>query len=439
MHMHYVKSWIVSAWVYVITCIEVMAMLFRYYGARFAAEAPASSALDFLYYIIAYLWFFISTVFAIRSHEITKRSNFFNAWKQEQETEAWKKLLRNIPEPILFTHNGDLLYFNQAVLSLFEITEETYEITKEHVWNSLETLTMKSHPQTKLKDILKNPECELPEDTLFIYKQSDHKKLQFVIRSVNISGVIEYLFHDVTAWKHLEKNKVKNQCFDILLATASHDIKTPLNVMMGVIDVLADYVSSDRGKEQVNVALTCGQRMLYYLKGLDFIRQINTNALQVSRIKFNPSEVAISVTKTMEFSAQSKSISLKIGVEDPMPKEISSDKEMYSIIMQNLMENAIKYTFHGGVDVSLSFDRSTNIMTTIIADTGIGMDKELINDLFKVDKQTNRKGTDNEPSTGLGLILCYEFIEKHGGNIKVESEVGKGSTFSFTLPANKLS
>ena len=111
---------------------------------------------------------------------------------------------------------------------------------------------------------------------------------------------------------------------------------------------------------------------------------------------------------------------------------------MLETIIRNLVSNAIKFTKKNGV-VTISAKQFSDKVKVSIADTGIGMDKELINDLFKVDKQTNRKGTDNEPSTGLGLILCYEFIEKHGGNIKVESEVGKGSTFSFTLPANKLS
>jgi len=70
-----------------------------------------------------------------------------------------------------------------------------------------------------------------------------------------------------------------------------------------------------------------------------------------------------------------------------------------------------------------------------IIDNGIGMSDELVKNLFKLDKNTSRKGTDNEPSTGLGLILCKEFTDKHGGEIKVKSEVGKGSTFSIFLPS----
>src|SRR5450759_2074177 len=111
---------------------------------------------------------------------------------------------------------------------------------------------------------------------------------------------------------------------------------------------------------------------------------------------------------------------------------------MLETVVRNLVSNAIKFTPKSGmisVSAKVTLD---NIVEIKIRDTGIGMNKELINKLFLLNEKTNRKGTEGEPSTGLGLLLCKEFIEKHGGKIWVESEVGKGSTFSFTMGNLKI-
>jgi signal transduction histidine kinase len=94
----------------------------------------------------------------------------------------------------------------------------------------------------------------------------------------------------------------------------------------------------------------------------------------------------------------------------------------------------VKFTLTGGkVNLSAKTTTDSNIEISV-QDSGIGMSQKLLGDLFKLDVKTSRKGTSGEPSTGLGLLLCKEFIEKHGGQIWAESEVGKGSTFYFTLP-----
>ncbi len=100
------------------------------------------------------------------------------------------------------------------------------------------------------------------------------------------------------------------------------------------------------------------------------------------------------------------------------------------------MSNAVKFTPKGGkIKVSAKATNHNNVEISI-EDTGIGMSSKMIDDLFRLDVQTNRKGTEGEPSSGLGLILCKDFIEKHGGKIWVESEEGKGSIFLFTIPNN---
>jgi signal transduction histidine kinase len=106
---------------------------------------------------------------------------------------------------------------------------------------------------------------------------------------------------------------------------------------------------------------------------------------------------------------------------------------MFEAVVRNLVSNAIKFTPKSGEIRVSATATPDNIIEIKIRDTGIGMSKELIDRLFLLNEKTSRKGTEGEPSTGLGLLLCKEFIEKHKGKIWIESEEGKGSSFSFTI------
>jgi signal transduction histidine kinase len=126
----------------------------------------------------------------------------------------------------------------------------------------------------------------------------------------------------------------------------------------------------------------------------------------------------------------------KISVSILVPENITvhADINMFSAIVRNILSNAIKFTNIGGA-ITINAIESTNKMVEIgISDNGIGMKPDLLNKLFKIDEHSNRPGTDGEPSTGLGLILCRDFIEKHKGKIWVESIENSGSTFYFSIP-----
>jgi signal transduction histidine kinase len=110
---------------------------------------------------------------------------------------------------------------------------------------------------------------------------------------------------------------------------------------------------------------------------------------------------------------------------------------MLEAILRNLISNAVKFTPHGG-NVSVSARLLNHNQAEIsITDSGIGMNHKMIKNLFRLDINTNRKGTEGELSTGLGLIICKDLIEMHGGKLTIDSLEGKGSTFRFTLPAKK--
>jgi len=129
--------------------------------------------------------------------------------------------------------------------------------------------------------------------------------------------------------------------------------------------------------------------------------------------------------------ALQKEIELKTSVDSALT--IVADKNMIRTILRNLISNAIKYTQRNGrVEIGAKINQS--YVEVFVSDNGIGMSDETINRLFRLDANISTRGTDNERGTGLGLFLCKEFVEKHGGKISVESEVGKGSIIKFVVP-----
>jgi len=131
-------------------------------------------------------------------------------------------------------------------------------------------------------------------------------------------------------------------------------------------------------------------------------------------------------------AANKKNISVSFDIpEDIM---VFADLEMVSGIMRNLLTNAVKFTPESGSIFVSARPGTNNLVEISVKDTGIGMNQHMIDNLFRLDIDTNRKGTDGEASTGLGLVISKDFVEKNGGQLWTESIEGKGSTFSFTLP-----
>ena len=130
--------------------------------------------------------------------------------------------------------------------------------------------------------------------------------------------------------------------------------------------------------------------------------------------------------------AKNKSISLKFDIAENI--KIDTDKNMLFTIIRNLTSNAVKFTPSGG-NISIKSYLDDDVIIICVNDSGIGMSTEIIDNLFTINRKTNRLGTDGEASTGLGLILCKDFIDRHNGKIWAESLEGMGSTFYFALPA----
>ncbi len=157
--------------------------------------------------------------------------------------------------------------------------------------------------------------------------------------------------------------------------------------------------------------------------------------LQKESIGFNaqPIDLFLLANVTCElFKQQSNSKSIKLSNQIPKNTFVDADKDMMSTVFRNLISNALKFTSKGGI-IIIGAEIIHHATEISIVDNGVGISKEKQTKLFDIAENTSSAGTENEKGTGLGLILCKEFVIKHGGKIWVESEINKGSKFYFTI------
>ena len=163
---------------------------------------------------------------------------------------------------------------------------------------------------------------------------------------------------------------------------------------------------------------------------------MNWARTQTGQLNFNPQKIILTpiikgIIQISNLSAVAKNISLVQNKTEDI--EVYADGNMLKIIIRNLISNAIKFTNQGG-KITVSAKKEPDRVEITISDNGVGMTKETISKLFRIETSNTTSGTANEKGSGLGLILCKELVEKHGGRIRVESRLGKGSSFKFTLP-----
>lgn len=232
----------------------------------------------------------------------------------------------------------------------------------------------------------------------------------------------------------LELNQTKDKFFSII----AHDLRNPFSSLSITLDLLRIH-NDKMNQEQY-------ENLIYGMKNtVEKANDLLENLLDWSRsktgnISFEPEELSMvqtvgEIVMLLNGMAITKNILFKIDIEKDLI--VKADKNMLSTILRNLVSNSIKFTHSGGfVDISYK-QHDLNFALITVRDNGIGIKPENLSNMFRLDSGLKSRGTANEKGTGLGLILCKEFIERHGCRIWVESELEVGSSFSFTMPLSK--
>lgn len=230
--------------------------------------------------------------------------------------------------------------------------------------------------------------------------------------------------------KLYELNATKDKFFSII----AHDLKNPFSAILGFSDLLLENIHNyNRNKilDFLKIIRSASKNAYHLLENL-----LVWSRSQSGKIEFNPtindlSEIIKENIELIESQSAKKGIQVSADINDG--PAVCYDVNMINTVMRNLLTNALKFTNQNG-RVTVSAKQTGSEYEITVSDTGVGISPENLQKLFKIDSKFQRQGTDAEKGTGLGLILCKEFVEKHGGHIWVESQIGKGSDFKFTLP-----
>ncbi len=379
--------------------------------------------------------------------EISERKRFENALKESEH--SYRTLTENIPGlvyRVYIQENNKVVFYNNMLEKFLGLSENDIQSTN--------------------YDFLGN--FILPEDKYRIEKEialalNDKQVYDIEFRIKDINGSIKYImgrgkpvldkndnllfvdgvFFDNTKQKEVEKElnetiASKDKFFSII----AHDLKGPLAGFMGYTKTLVNEFNKLTFNEIIDITTTLNESAQKLYSTLENL--LEWSRTQTGRIEFKPElidlrEIAFNITYILKQNANDKNIMLASNIYDETI--VKADKNMITTVIRNLVANAIKFTDdYGRVTISakeiteLVGGQPKKFFLISVEDNGIGIDDIGVSKLFRIDENVTTIGTSGEKGTGLGLILCKEFIEKHNGRIWAESERGKGSSFNFTIP-----
>lgn len=348
-------------------------------------------------------------------------------------------LLKAIPDLLfLFDQNG---YF----LEIRTQNEEKLTLSKTQLLNSSISDILPDKESKKFTDAI--PKV-LKHNTLEIFKYEQTIRNIYHIFEARLVALdknkVLCLSRDVTEESEnltkLEESKQalkeSNIAKDKFFSIIAHDLKNPFNALIGFSSLLnSDYdeFTDEEKQEYIKQIYQASDSLFGLLENL-----LEWTRTQTGKIEFTPEPVYFKniIDKNVDIlnpEARQKNISIDVKQNDAMHETVYADKNMLTSIIRNLTANAKKYT-HSGGRVTIQTDIENDMLKCFVIDNGLGMPEEVQKNLFRIDSDIKKTGTHNEQGTGLGLLLCKEFVENQKGSIGVESKEGEGSTFYFTVP-----
>jgi PAS domain S-box-containing protein len=378
--------------------------------------------------------YFVTTV-----NDITKRRSIEEALAESEE--RFRTLIRQMNEGVaIIDPSGLFMYTNPAAEFILGVGKDS--LTGSDARNILgNDLIEKIQHETD--------QCKPGEKKIFEYEFTFTCCNEKILAASATPRLKEQkkvetfiLFRDITANRKAEdeirqqneKLKLSNAEKDKFFAILAHDLRSPLSTFLGLAEVMAEDINSMSKSEveEISKSLCLSASNLFQL----LENLLEWSILRRGNSEYHPqpmnlNQVILRSMEPFQETARRKNITLRTELDKSF--HVISDLKMTETIFRNLISNALKYTRTGGSVILAARQASPDVTEVRVTDTGIGMDKELLSKLFTVNEQVSRKGTDGEASSGLGLLICKEFIDLQGGKIWAESEENKGSTFYFTL------
>jgi len=409
-----------------------------------------------------YLWFHDVGKIVFRNEQTTRLTGIVTNITEEknsteilkQSEEKFRLFVENLPIGIVMLNSdSQIIEWNNAIENITGITKK--ETENRFFWD----ITAKLAPNKELENqIISYLKHELPKalnnnDAGWLnkiisntYKNNKNEirsveANHFLIPSINgnrLGAIIQDVTDRLKAQNELKESQEKltelNATKDKFFSIIAHDLKNPFSSIWGFSDLLINnYDSYDKEKiiRFIKNIKSSSQNTYKLLENLLVWSMSQTGKIEFSPIKFNVYNVIFEEISLSENLSFAKNININYNIDKNI--NVIADRNMISTVLRNLITNAIKYTNKNG-EITITAENLNQFIKISISDNGIGISQEIIDKLFNISNKQSMPGTEREQGTGLGLILCKEFIEKHEGKIWAESEIDKGSTFSFTLP-----
>ena len=338
---------------------------------------------------------------------------------------------------------------NRKFTYLSDNVEKYYGCTAKEAKENPSLIYSKTHPEDLQKlidgelDALKNM-SEFKAEIRIMRPDKSYRWAQLISKPRKHNELIHWdgIVFDISEIKQAEltiqrqnKELLKlNIDKDRFMSILAHDLKSPFSSILGFSQLLINNIHKYdivKIEKQVSVINNVAQNTFNLLEDI-----LLWTRSQSGNLPFEPSELDFEkccneIVEFLKLNTNSKSIT--INCIDTQNIIVYADINMLNTILRNLISNAIKFTNIGG-NVSINAEQNNASITITVSDNGIGISPSILAKLFDPTQIVTTMGTDNEKGTGLGLLLCKEFVERHGGKIWVESVLGKGSVFKFTLP-----
>lgn len=259
----------------------------------------------------------------------------------------------------------------------------------------------------------------------------ESKPLYFIVQ---VQDITKRKRNEEQVLKYAEELKNLNASKDKFFSIISHDLRSPFNSLLGLTEFISHYyddMNPSEVKSSILNVYNSAQQVYNLILNLLEWSMLQSGRLKVEKGVINLAELGVEIINLYKDAADNKQLELVNNINENIL--VYADKYMIDTIIRNFVSNSIKFTNSGGKIIIKGVINGDNAEVSV-TDTGIGISIANQKNLFRIDEQFRRDGTANEKGTGLGLILCKEFIEKNNGVLWVESEEGKGSRFSFTVP-----
>ncbi len=377
--------------------------------------------------------------------------------EQNNNKDLYREIVVNLLEGVMvISMNGKITMLNPAAEHMLGLTQEdignsfinvflTREGTDAFNEVILDTIYEKDKVSNMPVDyVLSGETRNLSLTTSYIHNDGE-KSVVVVIEDVTELNELRDAQTALDKIRKLNKEYEKakdeavraNEAKSLFLSNMSHEIRTPINAVLGMNEMILRESDDKQLLSYAENIRSAGKTLLFLINDILDMSKIESGKMEIVKVEYNPADLIMDLWNVIFLRAQEKGLALEFSLDETMPKTLYGDDVRIKQIVTNLLTNAVKYTPRGSVELCAAYERKGEEQLNLILsvkDTGMGIKKEDIGKLFESFQRLDEEKNRNIEGTGLGMNITMSLLKLMDGDMKVESEYGKGSAFTVTIP-----